>query len=164
MAHPVSDGKPAGGISAAERGQSLVEMAISFPVILLLLLGTIDFGMALYSFLILRDAASEGALYGSFNPNNRVEIESRARNIAPVDSDALFFFPVELNDREAVGVTITSSGRNCQGITGQKINTITVTVAYRYPMLMPFAEQVIGSDSIPLKAEAANVILQPACQ
>jgi len=42
---------------------------------LLLLLGQIDFGMALYSFVIVRDAAQEGALYGSFNPNNRIEIE-----------------------------------------------------------------------------------------
>ena len=48
--------------SDAKRGQSLIELAISFPIMLLLLLGTIDFWMALYSFLILRDAAQEGAV------------------------------------------------------------------------------------------------------
>ena len=147
-----------------ERGQSLVELAIVFPVILLLLLGTIDFGMALYSFVIVRDAAQEGALYGSFNPNNRAEIESRARNIAPNDSEALFFFPVELRNTEIVHIQIETSGNNCQGITGNKINTITVSVSYNYPLLMPFAGQVTGSKNIPLTASATDVILQPACQ
>lgn len=150
--------------SRPERGQSLVELAISFPVMLLLLLGTIDFGMALYSFLIIRDAAQEGALYGSFNPHNRVEIESRARNIAPNDSDALFFFPVELNNKDVVQIKIDTSAGNCQGISGGTINTIKVTASYAYAMLMPFSEEVIGSKTIPLTASATNVILQPACQ
>ena len=148
---------------SAERGQSLVELAISFPVILLLLLGTIDFGIALYSYVAIRDAAQEGALYGSFNPGNREQIESRARNIAPNDSEALFFYPVDLKDPEIVKVEIKTSGSRCQGSKNDKINTLTVSVTYNYPMIMPFAEQVIGSKIIPLKATATNVILQPAC-
>ncbi len=51
-----------------ERGQSLVELAISLTVILLLLSGAVSFGMALFSYVAIRDAAQEGALYGSFNP------------------------------------------------------------------------------------------------
>jgi Flp pilus assembly protein TadG len=51
------------GITMREKGQSLVELAISLPVILLILLGTFDFGMALFSYSIIRDAAQEGALY-----------------------------------------------------------------------------------------------------
>ncbi|MBM3126896.1 MAG: pilus assembly protein [Chloroflexi bacterium] len=150
--------------SRSQSGQSLVELAISFPIMLLLLLGTIDFGMALYSFLILRDAAQEGALYGSFNPANKVEIESRARNIAPNDTEALFFFPVKLNNEEVVQIDILTPGEECQGSTDGFIHTITVNASFNYPMLMPFAEQVIGSRFIPLTAEATNVILQPACQ
>lgn len=149
--------------SKTESGQSLVELAISFPVILLLLLGTIDFGMALYSYLVIRDAAQEGALYGSFNPSNNVEIESRARNIAPNDSDALYFYPVKLNSKDIFHVQISTSGENCQGITKGTINSITVTTSYDYPMLMPFAAQVIGSKTIHLTAKATNVILQPSC-
>jgi Flp pilus assembly protein TadG len=147
-----------------ENGQSLVELAISFPVILLLLLGTIDFGMALYSFLIIRDAAQEGALYGSFNPNNRVQIESRARNIAPHDTKALFFFPVDLNNKEIVQIDISTVGKNCQGMTNGKVNTITVSASYVYPMMMPFSQQVIGARGIPLNANSTDVILQPACK
>ncbi|MFN8411927.1 MAG: TadE/TadG family type IV pilus assembly protein [Anaerolineales bacterium] len=146
-----------------EQGQSLVELAISFPVILLLLLGTIDFGMALYSYLVIRDSAQEGALYGSFNPSNNVEIESRARNIAPNDSDSLYFFPVKLNNKDIVKVQISTSGENCQGLTKGTVNSITVVTTYNYPLMMPFAAQVIGSKTIHLTAKATNVILQPAC-
>jgi len=65
----------------SERGQSLVELAITLPVLILLLLGTVDFGMAIFSYSMLRDAAQEGAFYGSFNPANTAEIENSARNI-----------------------------------------------------------------------------------
>src|SRR5512143_273507 len=59
---------PARSHSRHERGQSLVELAISLTVMLLLLSGAVTFGMALFSYVSLRDAAQEGALYGSFNP------------------------------------------------------------------------------------------------
>ncbi len=51
-----------------QRGQSLVELAISLTVMLLLLSGAVTFGMALFSYVAIRDAAQEGALYASFNP------------------------------------------------------------------------------------------------
>jgi Flp pilus assembly protein TadG len=148
-----------------ERGQSLTELAISFPVILLLMLGTLDFGMATYSYLIIRDAAQEGALYGSINPNNNTEIENRARFIAPKDDlGGVYFSPVELPNKETVTVNIKTSGENCQGITNGKINSITVVVSYNYPILIPFSESIIGRNSIALDATATNVIIQPACK
>lgn len=63
-----------------ERGQSLVELAVSFVFIMFLLAGAVEFGLAFYQFTQLRDAAQEGALYGSVCPDHRLEIESRARN------------------------------------------------------------------------------------
>jgi Flp pilus assembly protein TadG len=148
-----------------ERGQSLTELAISFPVILLLMLGTLDFGMATYSYLIIRDAAQEGALYGSINPNNNTEIESRVRFIAPQDDrDGVYFSPVELDNKDKVIVTIKTSGENCQGITNGKVNSITVAVSYNYPILIPFSESIIGRRTIALDAASTNVIIQPACK
>jgi Flp pilus assembly protein TadG len=148
---------------AREKGQSLVELAISLPVILLLLLGTFDFGMALFSYSILRDAAQEGALYGSFNPNNKAAIENRARNILPRQEDEVFSSPVDLRDKTVVLVEIKARGKACQGVTNKTANYIQVRVTYDYPILMPFVSRVIGSDTIRLNAIASNVILQPPC-
>ncbi len=147
----------------SERGQSLVELAISLPVIILLLLGTVDFAMAIFSYAIIRDAAQEGALYGSFNPDNKTEIESRARNISPQGEDEIFSSPVELTDKELVQVEVKAIGDSCQGTTGGKANSLRVRVRYYYPILMPFIGTIIGSDTIPLTGSATNVILQPPC-
>lgn len=149
--------------SSQERGQSLVELAISLPVILLLLLGTVDFGMALFSYAIIRDAAQEGALYGSFNPDNKIEIENRARNISPQGEDEIFSSPVELTDRETVTVEVTAIGNSCQGTTNDEANSVRVRVRYQYPILMPFIGSLIGTDTIPLTGSATNAILQPPC-
>lgn len=148
---------------AHERGQSLVELAISLPVIILLLLGTVDFGMAIFSYAIIRDAAQEGALYGSFNPDNKAEIENRARYISPQGEDLIFSSPVELTSEELVQVEVKALGDSCQGIKDGKANSIRVRVRYEYPFLMPFIGALIGSDTIPLTGSATNIILQPPC-
>ncbi len=149
--------------SVSERGQSLVELAISLPVMLLLLLGTVDFAMAIFSYAILRDAAQEGALYGSFNPDNKAEIENRARNISPLGEDEIFSSPVELTDRELVQVEVKAIGDSCQGTSSGKANSVRVRVRYIYPFLTLFVGTLIGSDTIPLTGSATNVILQPPC-
>ncbi|MBI5962176.1 MAG: pilus assembly protein [Chloroflexi bacterium] len=149
--------------SKKERGQSLVELAISLPVLILLLLGTVDFGMAIFSYSILRDAAQEGAFYGSFNPTNKKEIENRARNISPQKENSSSSSIVNLRNKELVKVTVKAIGDSCQGITNGKANSMQVSVSYKYPILMPFAGPVIGNATILLTGTATNIILQPPC-
>jgi Flp pilus assembly protein TadG len=146
-----------------ERGQSLVELAITLPILILLLLGTLDFGMAIFSYSMLRDAAQEGAFYGSFNPSNVAEIENRARNISPRAEDAIFSSPVQLRDTNLIKVSVLALGNFCQGTEDGVANSIQVNVSYRYPILMPFIGRLIGSNTIPLTGSATNVILQPQC-
>jgi Flp pilus assembly protein TadG len=150
--------------SKREKGQSLVEVAISLPVILLILLGTFDFGMALFSYSILRDAAQEGALYASFNPGNKVQTENRARNILPRQEGEVFSSPVDLRNTETVTVEIKVKGRSCQGVTKGVANYVEVRVSYDYPIVMPFTGDIVGSDTIQLTGSASNVILQPPCE
>ncbi len=54
--------------SSRERGQSLVETAIVFPILLLLLAAVVDFGRAFDAYIVLTNAAREGARWGSVNP------------------------------------------------------------------------------------------------
>ena len=147
-----------------KKGQSLVELAVSLPVILLILLGTFDIGMALFSYSIIRDAAQEGALYGSFNPGNKSEIENRARNILPRDLGEVFSSPVDLRDKEDIAVDIIVKGEDCQGITKGVANYIQVRITYNYPILFPFIGQFLEENAIKISSTASNVILQPPCQ
>ncbi|HET6822559.1 MAG TPA: TadE family protein, partial [Anaerolineales bacterium] len=63
-----------------ERGQSLVELGISLLILVYLLAGAVEFGVLFFQFVQLRDAAQEGALYGSTSPSNVNEIIERVKH------------------------------------------------------------------------------------
>ncbi|MBI3958867.1 MAG: pilus assembly protein [Chloroflexi bacterium] len=48
-----------------ERGQSLVEMAIIMPVILLIMAGVFDFGRVIYAYVVVVNATREAAIAGA---------------------------------------------------------------------------------------------------
>ena len=135
--------------SRRERGQSLVELSISLTIIMMLLVGAVDFSMAYFTFAALEDAAQEGALYGSINPTDTTGIVNRVRG-ASTD-------PVDFADQAAVDVQVSLSGTPCEG------NAIQIDVLYEYPISMPFLGSLIGAQSIPLKATITDTILQPIC-
>ena len=52
------------------RGQSLVELALVLPVILLLVMMALDFGRAFYSWVTITNATRVGANYAAANPSD----------------------------------------------------------------------------------------------
>lgn len=132
----------------SERGQSLVELAISLVILLILLAGAVEFGMAFFQFVQLRDAAQEGALYGSINPADDAGIRARIRG----SSDS----PVDLSDSSVVpdgNIVITLSGSSCEG------DSIKVEISFDHQTFMPF----FPFSTIPLKASVTDTILSPVC-
>jgi Flp pilus assembly protein TadG len=130
-----------------ERGQSLVELAISLTFIILLLAGAVDFGNAFFSYVALRDAAQEGALYGSMNPADIFGVETRVRSASTN--------PIDLYDT-SVQVNVTIVGSACEG------GGVQVDVIYDYPISMPFMTAITGP-TITLRARVTDTILQPPC-
>ena len=151
--------------SRGKRGQSLVELSVSLMVILLLLSGAVDLGMALFSYTTLRDAAQEGASYGSMNPSDTNGIRERVRraggtagNSGPVDLTAF-------SDAQINVFLVPPGAAACQGTTVPEgaPNGIQVTLTYDYPIVMPLLGTVLGSQTIPLSARVTDTILSPAC-
>ena len=128
-----------------ERGQSLVELSISLLVLLYLLSGAVEFGIAFFQFVQLRDAAQEGALYGSMNPADSAGITARVRGASNSPIDLSTLTP-----------TITYSGAQCEG------NGITVSLTYNHTVFMPFMSRIIGNQ-LPLHATVTDTILTPKC-
>jgi Flp pilus assembly protein TadG len=144
-------------MTKSERGQSLVELAISIVVLLMLLAGAVEFGIAFFRLVQLRDAAQEGALYGSINPTDSGGIESRARNSSSSPLN-LANLPCQLNG-DGVCVTIeylTATVDPCPG------DGIRVTVSYNHKIFMPFVAAAIGRPKIPLSAQVTHTILTSA--
>ncbi len=140
-------------IKEEPRGQSLVELAISLMIILLLLLGAVEFSLALFQYVTIRDAAQEGAIYGSINPTDVTGIQYRAVATA---SDVLP--QLTIND-----VDVTINGDDCEGTTSGSPNSLTVTITFAHPITFPIVGPMIGSNTINLTASVTNTILQPTC-
>jgi Flp pilus assembly protein TadG len=145
----------------SERGQSLVELSISLLVLLYLLSGAVEFGLAFFQFVQLRDAAQEGALFGSMDPSNPSglvpdPIETRVR--------AASSSPIDLAD-PAVQVIITAK----DGVDGHSISVngacegdaLTVQVKYEHQIFMPFIPKLIGRSTLPLRAIVTDTVLAP---
>ena len=134
-----------------ERGQSLVELSISLVLLLLLLSGAVEFGMAFFQFVQLRDAVQEGALYGSMDPANTSAITARVRGSSSSPIDLTTLTPV-------ISYVDNADPNNpCEG------EGIYVELTYNHQIIMPFLPQILGSNTIPLKASVTDTILSPVC-
>ena|SRR5688572_20440651 len=139
-----------------ERGQSLVELAISITILIFLLAGAVEFGMAFFQFVQLRDAAQEGALYGSTNPDSVSAIETRIRGASnsPIDlssGDVTIAISID-------GIPSTDGNYytiDCEG------HGLEVLVSYEHKIFMPFIPAFIGDTQIPLNATVTDTILSP---
>lgn len=67
-----------------EKGQSLVEFAAIAPILVLLILGIMEFGRAFYAYATIVNAASEGARYSIVDPNNTDCIKKVVENYSVI--------------------------------------------------------------------------------
>jgi hypothetical protein len=141
---------PAKPFSRFTRGQSLVELGLTLVLILTLLAGAVDLGSAFFDYIALRDAAQEGALYGSIHPTDTPGIIARIRksSTAPVNFD---------NDPNVNIPQPIITGAACAG------GAIKVTVSYIYHLTMPFIGGILGTQTITLSADVTDTILTPKC-
>lgn len=107
------------------RGQDLVEYALILPVLLMLILGTADFAIIVFSYDTIANAAREGARYGVVHPTDLAGIETMARRLT------------EGLDPASLSIAVDYPGGN----------TIRVEVAYDLPLLTGFLIRTAGGSS-----------------
>lgn len=120
-----------------DKGQSLVEFAILLPVLLLLLMGILEFGLILNSYLTINNSAREGARLGIVSGSN-IEINSLINNISPnLDKTKLI-----------INITPLEEGSRKSG------DTIKVEVIYNYQVIIPIISNILN-DVVELKAQTS---------
>jgi len=137
----------AAGVSRDETGQSLVEFAVVLPLVLLVLLGIMDFGKAFNYWITENQVASEGARRAAVNLGS-----------ATLQQYVLSQIKVtELHDNASVCVSFPDSGQTTVG------HPVKVTVAIKYawlPVLKRFGS--VGSltlrNSATMRLEANSTI------
>ncbi|MBI5031268.1 MAG: pilus assembly protein [Chloroflexi bacterium] len=63
-----------------EHGQSLVELGLTLPLLLIILFGVVDLGRLFYAYVTVTNSAREGARVGTMNPkntNNAIKIRAK---------------------------------------------------------------------------------------
>jgi Flp pilus assembly protein TadG len=66
------------------KGGALLELAVVFPVLLLLLIGVVDYGRMYFTSVAVANAARAGAEWGAFSPTNSVN-DSGMQSFAALD-------------------------------------------------------------------------------
>lgn len=142
-------------VSRKESGQSLVEMALSFTILMLLVAGVIDLGRAFFTYISLSDAAQEGGAYAAMEPTDSAGIRSRVKETTNS--------PVDLSIISDGSIAITPSGSYCAGFSGSVSNSIQVTVTYTLQFLFPMSNLLLPGGQITLNATSVNTIIRPIC-
>jgi hypothetical protein len=123
--------RPPGG----EGGQTLVEYALVLPVLLLLLLGIMDFGIVVFKYNTIANAAREGARFGIVRAGDAGLIE-----------DHVLARTVWLGNPEDFTVTATFD---------IAVNTVTVQIDYDAQLITGYVIEALGGRSfVPLSTRA----------
>jgi Flp pilus assembly protein TadG len=126
------------------RGQSLVEFALLFPILIMIVLGIADLGRAYYALVALNDAAEEGAMYAAIDPDNLTEIQNRAVHAT-----------TGLIELEAGNVSRTPGSGFTAG------DPVTVTVAHDFTIYTPLMQTFFENGQVTLQGRAVNPIITP---
>jgi Flp pilus assembly protein TadG len=122
-----------------KKGQSMVELALTLPILLVLLGGILDFGWIYGKELATTYICREGARYGVINadsPDLNTLVDNKVRAAAPSYA----------RDSLVVTTTLTSPSDPRSG-------DVIVKVDYKFTVLTPLASIIIHSNQYTVSAE-----------
>ncbi len=120
-----------------ERGQTMVEFALVFPVFLLLLFGVLDFGRVVYAYNTISNAAREGARAAVILDNTPDQVKTTVV-------------------QKAVSLSLTTANVN---VTSRAVGQpVTVTVDYRFTPIVTAIVDAMGASGIDLHASSTMYV------
>lgn len=127
------------------RGQGIVEFALCLPLMLFLLLGTLDFGQIFFEYIQMRGAVREGAVYAArYSANGEAATENAVLKATGDDG---------ILDDGQTAVTVVYS-QDLADIDFGESATVTVTAERTFhPTILSFFQQ-FGLDTVNLSASS----------
>lgn len=117
----------------SERGAELIEMAIVTPLLLFLMVGIVEAGFMFQRFVVLTNAAAEGARVGTLPGYGLDDAEARVVSYAANGGVQ------GVVNADAVAVTVPSGGGSWPGV------QVTVTHEYTFQYIAPLAALISWS-------------------
>jgi Flp pilus assembly protein TadG len=120
----------------SEQGASLVEIGLVLPMLLFIVLATIDFARGYYFANEVAGAARAGAIYGSTNPTDSTGISNAAKDDAPdvADISVSSSYGCECSDGTHASVSCTTAPSCSANI----VYYVRVTTTANYNTLLPW--------------------------
>lgn len=128
-----------GGSPGRSRGQATVEMALILPMLLLCCMGVLDFGRGLNAWVVMQNAAREGAFFYAKNPTTTC---ANVQQVVLAEAAPL------LTGAQVSEVQVQTSNLSHTYIE----DTAQVTVTYNFQFLTPI---ITNNASLKLVAAAA---------
>ena len=120
----------------SERGAELIEFGLTLPLLLLLVLGIIEFGFMFQEYEVVTNAAREGARLGTLIPSaGYTTTEAQNRAMDYLQAGGLD------SARATPAPTVVLSQAAITG-TGRCIPVVTATVTYQHPV--PFVSGILS--------------------
>ena len=129
-----------------DSGQELVEFALVFPVLMLLVLGIIEVGRIMYSYNAIANAAREGARWAVVpGPLHQDQIQS-VTEPCPGTNEII---------RQVCSHALALSQSDLQVTVSQpESDTVQIQVVYTGPFLTNLIQQALGQGDLELRAAA----------
>lgn len=113
------------------RGQELVEYALTLPLLLLMVLGIMEFGVAIFAYNSVANAAREGARVGAVAVGHEIEQDIITAVVERTGGLALSEENIEVSPLEGI----------------QAGDPISITVSYTHTLITGHFLQAAGSDA-----------------
>ncbi|MDH5508138.1 MAG: pilus assembly protein [Anaerolineae bacterium] len=142
-----------------EKGQSLVESAMMFTVLLVVVTGVVDLGRGFFLMAALREAVAEGATYASVHPGEYANSRYFALTSSTKPINLMEFY-----NAGSLQVDVkVQNNKWCAGVdaSGNPYG-IYVEMIYTMPLINPFFG-VFSISEVDLKASTVQTILSPIC-
>lgn len=120
-----------------ERGQAMVELTLFLPVLMVIVMGAVDFGRVFFAYTSVVNAAREGAMCASLRASCPIGFLGAVKD--------------EVGDTLPGGVTATMS----PSPVGAPGTTVTVTVRHDFEAV---TIAILGQSTFPLSASATMVV------
>jgi Flp pilus assembly protein TadG len=111
-----------------DKGQSMVEFALVIPLLLIILIGIIEFGFLFSSYLTLTNASREAVRVVSLGGTS-TEAEARAKSVSG------------LLDKTKLNISVLPDNTSFD-----RGDSVEVMIKYEYHFLTPFMEVILGND------------------
>jgi Flp pilus assembly protein TadG len=112
------------------KGQALVEMALILPIIILVLVAIIDFGLLFNNYLLVTNSSREGAREAALGQSDE-----------DIQSDILHLLSTLKESEISINIYPSKSSRS-QG------SQVVITVGYQYKFLTPIIGRIFTSPMI----------------